>query len=119
MNEKEPRQSLPEGAQAAESFVLDTLRQVHGGKLVYAKLNTRRALLEAFWVRGGHFERLCIAINSLVKQDRLQRDQITTRPTERYVGSGYCNPASRQVTLAVAVRPAFVPSPSRHEGHFV
>lgn len=97
MNE---RQVLPEGCKNEESFVLDTIRQVHGGSVSYTKANNRRELCEMFWVRKKDFQRLIATINRLVSRGDLVREEVVTRPTQNF--GMYFNPASRTVHLKLA-----------------
>lgn len=95
---KAVRESFPESLADQELFVRERLQQ-RGGYIVYQKLDIRRALCEKFNVRKHDFQSLCIAINRLVKNRQVLREEVEIRPTESYCG--YVNPASRQVTLSL------------------
>lgn len=94
------RQALPEGCKDEESFVLDTIHQIHSGSVSYTKANNRRELCEMFWVRKKDFQRLIAAINRLVDRGDLVREEVVTRPTQNF--GMYFNPASRTVYLKLA-----------------
>ena len=97
----EKRQMLPEGTDAENAFVLGALRQNHGGKLTYSKLNSRYELCVAFWIRKADYDRLIATIKRLVETGSLSRSVVETRSACVY--RGWTSPASREVTLAVPI----------------
>lgn len=96
----ERRQSLPEGVDAENAFVLGVLRQTHGGVLKYTKMNNRHELCEAFWVRKADFQKLCATINRLITDGSIRMSIEERRVIIK--SRGWYNPTRREVTLTAA-----------------